>query len=265
MSTSTNGYLMEDAREAQRLAAKVDAPAWVERTLGSFLAESEGVLDVGCGPGAIAKAVAQRAPHCRIVGLDASAQRLETARATAALSNVSFQQGDACELPFGDDGFDLAYCRFLLEYLPRPGDAIGEMARVVRPGGRVILQDLDGQLLWHYPVDLELQAGLERVLQVLARTGFDPFVGRKLHHLAWRAGLRDRRITVEPYHLYAGPIDEKNAALWATKFAIARPAIAEALGGEAEADRLIERFRAYLRREETLTYSVAFTVTGTVA
>ena len=63
------------------------------------------------------------------------------------------------------------------------------MTRVCKPGGTVLLQDLDGQLLWHYPEDAEVQQTAEKVVAALAATGFDPFVGRKLFWLAKKAGL----------------------------------------------------------------------------
>src|SRR5262249_3167034 len=159
-------------------------------------------------------------------------------------------------LPFESGVFDLAYCRFLLEYLPEREAAVAEMARVCRPGGRVLLQDLDGQLVWHYPPDEELQGDLERVLGWLGRTGFDPLGGRKLSALARAAGLADIETRAESYHLYAGQIDEHPLGLWRLKLDIALPAAAQALGSRGAAARLKERFLDYLRREDTLTYSV---------
>ena len=66
-----------------------------------------------------------------------------------------------------------------MEYLPDKQAAVREMARVCSPGGKLLLQDLDGQLVWHYPEDAELQRTTENILSHLAGTGFDPFVGRK--------------------------------------------------------------------------------------
>jgi SAM-dependent methyltransferase len=258
-------YFMDDPREGPRLASKVEAGAWVDKYLSPYLEGVTQVLDVGCGPGVLAAEVARRCPHAHVRGLDLSPTRLAEAKQLGkGQSNLQFQQGDAAALPFDDASLDLIYCRFLLEYLPDKHQAVAEMARVCAPGGHVILQDLDGQLLWHYPVDEQLQSDIEKAVHVLAPTGFDPLVGRKLFSLARDVGLADIQVRVEPYHLYAGRIDDPDFHLWELKLAIALPAIAAALGGEAWARDLKERFLAYLRRDDTLTYSTIFTVLGTV-
>jgi SAM-dependent methyltransferase len=150
----------------------------------------------------------------------------------------------------------------LLEYLRAPEQAVREMARVCRPGGRVLLQDLDGQLLWHYPRDAELERQVTATLAVLARTGFDPFAGRKLYHHCYSTGLTQLSSHVEVYHHYAGAIDAENERLWDLKLDIALPAAAVALGSEREALALKTRFSSYLRRPDTFTYSNLVTVVG---
>src|SRR5262245_52189101 len=127
---------------------------------------------------------------------------------------------------------------------------------------RLLLQDLDGQLLWHYPPDEELEEMLHRVLGGLLSSGFDPFVGRKLFSLAQTAGLTDIEIEAEAYHLIAGRIDDRNLGLWELKLDIALRAASQVLDGMGEATRLKGRLLEYLRREDTMTYSVLFTVSG---
>jgi SAM-dependent methyltransferase len=258
-----SNYLMDDPREAKRLADKVDAPRWVNTYFARHLKPDSRVLDVGCGPGVLAAEVARQIPSGYVTGIDASTERLiEGQKNFAGLGNAQSHAGEATALPFVIGSFDFIYCRFLLEYLRDKKKAVAEMTRVCRPGGTVLLQDLDGQLLWHHPIEVELQADIERVLGVLGQTGFDPFVGRKLFALARAAGLTDVQVQAESYHLFAGQIDEHNLRLWEMKLDIALPAAAKALGGIAAAESLKSRFLNYLQREDTLTYSVLFTVTG---
>jgi SAM-dependent methyltransferase len=264
MTTPDTGYLMEHPGEATRLATKVNAGDWVDRYLMEPAADARRVLDVGCGPGVIAAELARRFPQTEIVGLDISDARLaEAQRHFDGRPNASTRQSDATNLPFPDESFDLVYSRFLLEYLPGRQQAVDEMARVCRPGGRVMLHDLDGQLVWHYPIEAGLQADIEKVLAAVAGTGFDPYVGRKLFSLARGAGLCDTTVHVEPYHLIAGAATAEQLRLWELKLEIARPAVAQALGSADAADDLMRRFLDYLRRDDTLTYSILFTVCGT--
>jgi len=156
----------------------------------------------------------------------------------------------------------LVYSRMLMEYLKDKESAIKEMARVCKLGGTVLLQDLDGQLLWHYPEDPGVQGTVEEVVRALAATGFDPFVGRKLFFLAYQAGLKNIDVQVECYHLIAGQIEPAILEQWELKLEIAGPQLARLLGSESEAREQSRRFLEYLRRPDTLTYSTVFTVTG---
>jgi ubiquinone/menaquinone biosynthesis C-methylase UbiE len=99
-------------------------------------------LDVACGPGTVVATIASHVAHA--TGLDATAAMLDQARKLAGargLANVSWRQGDVCALPFDDAAFDILSCRFAMHHFERPEAAFAEMARVCRPGGRVVLCD----------------------------------------------------------------------------------------------------------------------------
>jgi SAM-dependent methyltransferase len=261
-----NTYIMEDPREKRRLADKVDADHWVAQYLEPRVEAAACILDVGCGPAVLAGAAARRFFEAQLTGIEQSDDRFaEATRSLEPLPNAKVVQGNACAMPFDASQFDFVYTRFMLEYLPQPEQAIREMVRVALPGGKVMLQDLDGQLVWHYPVDEELQAMIETVLKHMAQTGFDPFIGRKLYSLAVAAGLVDICVEAEPYHFYAGRIDDDNYRLWELKLDIALPIMEHALDGREAAEQLKQRFLDYLRRDDTMTYSTVFTVTGTKA
>jgi len=257
-------YIMEDSREAARLAAKVNASEWVSKYLQQYLPPSGSILEVGCGPGVLLRSAAQANPALRLTGIDISADRVrEATERNADLPHIEILQGDAsCALHVPADSFDVVYSRFMLEYLADKDRVVHELSRVCRPGGAVLLQDLDGQLVWHYPEDEELERQVGEVLRALAKTGFDPFVGRKLFSLAHRAGLADIHVQVEGYHLIAGAVDPVNRRHWALKLDIAKPVIAQALCSETAARQLVRRFLEYLDRPDTLTYSTLFTVTA---
>lgn len=260
---ATIDYIMEDPREAARLEAKVDPEAWAQKYLAPLVQPSAEVLSVGCGPGVILNAVSALHPSVQATGIDISADRIQEAiQRNRNNPRLKFVRGDAQAMQFPSDSFDLVYSRMLLQYLREKEDAVAEMVRVCRPGGQVLLQDLDGQLLWHYPEDPVVQRAVEKVVAALAATGFDPFVGRKLFWLAQRAGLRELGVKVECYHLIAGPADPVIFKQWKLKLDIARAQLAKALGSEVQADEQIQRFLEFLSRPDTLTYSIQFTVMG---
>ena len=254
-------YILEDCREARRLAGKVDGPAWVATYLSGWLRADDRVLDVGCGPGVIVQAVAQAYPRATVIGVDASAQRISRAHdELAGAPNASAQLGSILALPFPDEYFDFIYCRLLLEYIADRHKAVAELVRVCRPGGHILLQDLDGQLVWHYPPDPLIESELSIVLHALQSTGFDPFIGRKLYHFVNEAGLTEISVDIAPYHLIAGRIDDRSYESWKLKLQIAFPLIESALQDQNRAARLKDKFLDYLRNQHTLTYSNVFTV-----
>ena len=263
MNQSLN-YIMDDPREGQRLLDKVDAPSWISKYLEPHLQDARRVLSVGCGPGVFLRELAAIRPSAEFVGVDLSAERIHEGEGRLrGVSNARVQIGDAQALPFESGSFDFVFCRFLMEYLPDKQHALEEMVRICREGGKILLQDLDGQLVWHSPEDPELQQTIERVVRRLASTGFDPFVGRKLFNLCFEAGLAEIKVQIDPYHLYAGTIAEDQLDLWQTKLAIAKPQLEKVLGSDEAAVKYTERFLGYLRRPDTLTYSCLFTVSGT--
>lgn len=261
--TTMRPYIMDDPAEGQRLLDKADADVWIPKYLESHLSKARNVLSVGCGPGVFLREIAQAHPEIDVVGVDKSAARVQQAEQRfRGLPNASALVGDVMELPFQSNRFDLVFCRFLLEYLPDKLSAVREICRVCKNGGTILLQDLDGQLLWHFPEDVELQQTTERVLHYLQDTGFDPFVGRKLFNICRKAGLSDISVQIEPYHLYAGRIDDRQLLHWKAKLKISLPHIVAVLGTEDAAKNYADRFLNYLLDPETLTYSCLFTVSA---
>src|SRR5262245_24915343 len=107
------------------------------------LAPGQRVLDVACGTGLIALPVAEAiGPRGFVVGVDISEQMVDAARERAIereLANVSFARMDAENLALPDAGFDVVLCALGLMFMPDPEQAIGEMRRVLRPGGRLVV------------------------------------------------------------------------------------------------------------------------------
>jgi demethylmenaquinone methyltransferase/2-methoxy-6-polyprenyl-1,4-benzoquinol methylase len=114
-------------------------PRW-RRALVDAVAPRDGerVLDVATGTGMVAAELLARAGGCRVVGVDQSAEMLAGARARFdGLERIELIEGQAEDLPFADAGFDALTFTYLLRYVDDPAATMRELARVVRPGGRV--------------------------------------------------------------------------------------------------------------------------------
>jgi demethylmenaquinone methyltransferase/2-methoxy-6-polyprenyl-1,4-benzoquinol methylase len=98
------------------------------------------ILDVASGTGMVAFALVEHAPGCEVVGIDQSDAMLGVARARAGSrgnGRVSFVSGEAEQLPFPDGTFDALSFTYLLRYVDDPAATMRELARVVKPGGRI--------------------------------------------------------------------------------------------------------------------------------
>jgi ubiquinone/menaquinone biosynthesis C-methylase UbiE len=129
------------ARTAAKMAERQDArAAALAQTVRAFVQPrgNERALDVGCGAGALALALAPLVAE--VVGVDRVPQLLALARERAP-ANASFAEGDAESLPFDDASFDLVATMRTLHHVRRPELVIQGLERVCRPGGRVLVVD----------------------------------------------------------------------------------------------------------------------------
>lgn len=120
-------------------AAGPDLALLAER---AALSGAERVLDVGTGAGHTAIRLAPGARE--VVGVDITEAMLEQARALArqrGLLNVRFELADGASLPYADGSFDLVACRFCAHHFFDPQAVLRECARVLQPGGRMLLVD----------------------------------------------------------------------------------------------------------------------------
>jgi len=129
------------------------------------------VLDVATGTGRLPLALL-RQPDLdgRIVGFDRSAPMLARARAeTRGYDRVLLMQGDAGALPFDDRAFDAVACLEALEFMWDPAGVVREMARVLKPGGVLLVSNRVGFDARLFPGRL---CGRGRLERFLARSGF---------------------------------------------------------------------------------------------
>lgn len=111
----------------------------VERLIGDVAGRT--VLDVGCGTGRWSLRLADAG--ATVTGIDFSTGMLDKARAKPGVADVRFVQHDLAKpLPFEDRAFDGVVCCLVLEHVPKLGPVLGEMKRVCRPDGFIVISDL---------------------------------------------------------------------------------------------------------------------------
>ncbi len=125
------------------------------------------VVELGCGPGFYARALAARFPALDLVGIDRSRPLLDLAErraGSAGLSNCRFEWGDAQAIGRASDSVDAVIASRLITILPEPERAIREIHRVLRPGGACFIAEPRPHPLAHLPLELLwAAAGLARI------------------------------------------------------------------------------------------------------
>jgi len=167
--TSSSTYPASDGVAYERFLGR-----WSRRLAEPFAefarpADYGRVLDVGCGTGSLALALADRRAANEVAGIDIAAPYITFARSRRGGASVAFAVGDACRLPCADGSFAAALAQLSLNFVPDAAQAVREMRRVVSPGGVVAatVWDFRGglvfqRLFWDTAAGLDPGAGAAR-------------------------------------------------------------------------------------------------------
>ena len=186
-------------------------PRWRARLVSSLAAATDDVvLDVATGTGLVARALRERY-HCRVVGLDRSADMLSAA--ADRNGHMPLVRGHAERLPFPDESFDHLTFTYLLRYVDDPAAVLRELARVVRPGGRIAALDFGvpprplPRALWR----LYTRMGLPLIGRAISQRWAS--VGAFLHGSIERFNAAHTQDDLERYWRAAGLIDVRSSRM----------------------------------------------------
>lgn len=159
--------------------------------------ESCVVAEVGCGTGALLRRTRALTPSADVIGIDSDERLLRSA--SEAVEDACLLIADANSLPLDDASVDFVIMRYLLQHLPDPGRALGEAFRVLRPGGRCVVFEVDGGL-WGIaePYIPEIQRLQARIWTSQSSRGGNRMIGRQLRQLCLGSGFTD--VEIDLYH-----------------------------------------------------------------
>ncbi len=162
------------------------------------------ILEAGCGTGAQTVILARNNPTAKLVCVDRSPQSLAQARravARARLARVTFEKADLLHLPHPDGMFDAAFVCFVLEHLADPPAVLGELKRVLRPGGMLTVVEGDHGSAYFHPDSIFARKAIQCLVDLQKEHGGDALIGRRLHPLLCAAGFSN--VSVSPRVVYA--------------------------------------------------------------
>lgn len=251
----TSTYIIRggsDGRERLRLLARVMQPATLSFLDRVGIRPGMGCLDVGCGGGDVSLDLARlTGPRGRIIGIDSDEVVIEIARREArerGIANVDFLRADITEREPGPD-FDLVYARFLLTHLRNPAETVARMAHALRPGGTLVVEDIDFRGHFSFPESPALGRYVELYTETVRRRGGDPIIGPRLPALLAQAGLEEIGMNVvQP----AGTEGEVKLITPITMECIANAVLTEGLASRQEIEQLVSELYEFAHTPGTL-------------
>lgn len=196
-----------EGRERLRLLAQLFGPSTRALIARVGIASGAGCLDVGCGGGDVTLELARAVGTTgRVIGVDFDAEKIEIARREAeqhGFRNVSFELQDVSSWE-PDAPFDVVFARFLLTHVADPATLLAALYRHVRPGGVVVLEDIDFRGHFYEPHCPALDRYVELYTTAVRRRGGDAEIGPKLPKLLRDAGLEDVQLSLVQSTAFVG-------------------------------------------------------------
>jgi ubiquinone/menaquinone biosynthesis C-methylase UbiE len=173
--TKSQEFFSSSAGQWDRVRDELFGDRFHLAALAAFVNSEWTVGDLGCGTGQVAAAIAPFV--CRVLAVDASAAMLQAAKKRLqGIANVELRRGELEALPIDDARLDAATLMLVLHHVPEPERALGEVARVLKPGGRVVVVDMEPHDRDSYKQQMGhvwLGFSEEHVRRILAESAFE--------------------------------------------------------------------------------------------
>lgn len=252
-------YLMENDEEAVRLDLKTDITCIEKQAYWAGIRPGMRIADIGCGPGKITSTLFKLAsPGGSAVGIDGSETRLEYAKKHYGGQGTEFVSRNILD-PLDDLGtFDFIWIRFVLEYYRKnTAELLGNVNKILKPGGILVLVDLDHNPLNHHGFPERLNKTLYTVLSILENSyNFDSHAGRKLYSYIYDMNYVDIDVDVSIYSLVFGKLKDLDYFNWTKKIEAAQKLIQydfkEYKGGY---DEFIQEYELYMKDPRRFSYT----------
>ena len=241
-----------EGHERLRIVGRIMQPTTISLLRRAGVELGMVCLDAGCGGGDVTFELARLVgPTGRVVGIDIDATKLDLAGREAEerrLGNVTFKLADIAR-SVGEAEFDVVYARFLLTHLKDPAGALARMLRLLRPGGRLIVEDIDYSGSLCYPESAAYRRYVELYTQAALRRGGDPHIGPRLPGMLLDAGAEQVMMYVvqpagsESYVKLISPVTLEN---------VRHVILAEDLASVDELDRLLDELYELVYDERTV-------------
>jgi ubiquinone/menaquinone biosynthesis C-methylase UbiE len=253
MNSNTRDYAIKGGKDGKtrlNLLADVLHQHTHDLLIRAGLTEGASFLDLGCGGGNVSRLAAG------IVGKNGGVTAIDFDEEIIALNrqedlhiaNLSYRALSAYDLDYQRQ-FDIVYARFLLSHLKDPLVVLARMKQALKPGGRVVVEDIDFAGHFCYPQSNAFERYLDYYSQVIRSKGADANIGPKLLSLLTEAGLDDVGFDVVQPVFNKG---EGKWMAWITLDRIKSSLVEHDIADQATIDKTLEELEAFTRNENTI-------------
>jgi SAM-dependent methyltransferase len=215
------------------------------------------VLEVGCAQGVRTRLMAAAFPKSQVTGIDRSPELLKVAKEkNEDIKNLSFQEADIFQLPFEEESFDFIYARLVFMHLMEPIRAIQCLQKMLRPGGRLMIEDADRDCMFVEPEPASFPGFWQKVQAGQRRLGGDPNIGRKLTPSLKQQGFVQIQTELQPITGDGKDIDFLARTLMPSLNIYLEPQ------DRPEGEMAIQEFRALAQNQAATFYHLWFVVSG---
>jgi len=184
--------------------------------------------DIGCGTGTVSRWLAERiGAGANVDSIDISEDQLNVARAiqpAAGAAKITYSVASAYDPGLPEAAYDVVFVRLVLCHLKKPDEAVAAMAGLLKPGGRLVIVDMDMFSFLAMPPSEHYRRWLETARDHQRNIGVDYAVGLRLHELLSGAGLETTFLAADQPIYNAGP----GKHLWETSWRNALPYVVKA-------------------------------------
>ena len=209
-------------------------------------------LDAGCGGGNVATMVSGIVgAEGRVTALDFDSAIIELNKQDAAhnnITNISYKAMSAYDIN-AENEYDLAYARFLLSHLTEPEKVVGKMLRSVKPGGRVVAEDVHFSGHFCYPPNKAFDAYVRLYSEAAKLRGHNPEMGSALPSLFEKSGVAEVSFDV------IQPAFSKGAGKWMAYITLDKikdSLIASGLATQTQIQEILSELEAFTTNESTI-------------
>jgi ubiquinone/menaquinone biosynthesis C-methylase UbiE len=166
------------------------------------ISQAKRAADIGCGTGTISRWMAQRmGPDGQVDAIDISKDQIDIAKARPVEQDsgeIDFAEGSAYEPPLSANTYDVVFCRLVLCHLKEPSRAVAQMKSLLKPGGRLVVVDMDLRTAFTMPHSEDYEAWQHSApIKHDIKIGVDYEIGRRLHELLHAAKLQTIFLAVD--------------------------------------------------------------------